>query len=69
LSPTEVDEMKAEGFAPPSERSPLAGPVDWASLPVPSADHRIEMEPPMVSWDDQLDDLAEERQLTPLTSE
>lgn len=69
LSPTEVDEMQAEGFAPPSETSPRAVPVDWASLPVPSADHRIEKDPPMVSWDDQLDDLAEERQLTPLTSE
>jgi hypothetical protein len=69
LSPTEVDEMESEGFAPQSETSPLAVPIDWASLPVPSVDHRVEMDPPMVSWDDQLDDLAEERQLTPLTSE
>ncbi len=64
LSTTEIDELAA------SDQYVVAGSSEAEHadqsilpLPLPAVDTRADLEAPLVSWDDQLDELAEERQV------
>ena len=66
LTPAEIDAIKTEdpSISVASDRTIAAeGAEDLLPLPAPGT--RVELASPLVSWDEQLEDLADERQLIP----
>ena len=64
LTPAEIEEIQAD-----DPTVTIAGGVELVDdvdvLPLPAPGTRVELAAPLVSWDEQLDDLAGERQLIP----
>ncbi len=63
LSTSEVAELTAANEFASTAPLDVAESQGAEVLPLPAVDTRVELHAPLVSWDQQLDDLADERQL------